>query len=155
SFSCANNTGAEAWLDTNNRSGRARRADRDFRRAKPWAHPNSWRYNHPYLSIMRRQDIQYGRMADGGAPFRIWTVAMNENQLIKAIRERAAHPTLRNDFAHMFPAELRAPATTAAVDEAERAIGYAFHPFHRRLLTEVGNGGFGPGYGLIGLPGGA
>jgi hypothetical protein len=23
------------------------------------------------------------------------------------------------------------------------------------LLTEVGNGGFGPGYGLIGLPGGA
>ena len=80
---------------------------------------------------------------------------MNEDQLIEAIRERAARPELRNDFAHLFTAELSAPATTAAVDEAERAIGYALHPFHRRLLTEVGNGGFGPGYGLIGLPGGA
>jgi hypothetical protein len=80
---------------------------------------------------------------------------MKEDQLIEAIRERAARPELRNDFAHLFTAELSAPATIAAVDEAERAIGYALHPFHRRLLTEVGNGGFGPGYGLIGLPGGA
>jgi hypothetical protein len=79
---------------------------------------------------------------------------MDENQLIEAIRERAARPELRNDFAHLFGAEVSAPAKTAAVDGAERAIGYALHPFHRRLLTEVGNGGFGPGYGLVGLPGG-
>lgn len=79
---------------------------------------------------------------------------MDENQLIEAIRERVARSELRNDFAHLFAAELSAPATTAAVDGAERAIGYALHPFHRRLLTEVGNGGFGPGYGLVGLPGG-
>jgi hypothetical protein len=79
---------------------------------------------------------------------------MNEDQLIEAIRERAARPELRNDFAHLFGAEVSPPTTTAAVDEAERAIGYALHPFHRRLLTEVGNGGFGPGYGLVGLPGG-
>jgi hypothetical protein len=79
---------------------------------------------------------------------------MDENQLIEAIRERAARPELRNDFAHLFGAEVSPPTTTAAVDEAERAIGYALHPFHRRLLTEVGNGGFGPGYGLVGLPGG-
>ena len=79
---------------------------------------------------------------------------MDENQLIEAIRDRAARPELRNDFAHLFGAEVSAPAKTAAVDGAERAIGYALHPFHRRLLTEVGNGGFGPGYGLVGLPGG-
>jgi hypothetical protein len=79
---------------------------------------------------------------------------MDENQLIEAIREPVARSELRNDFAHLFAAELSAPATTAAVDGAERAIGYALHPFHRRLLTEVGNGGFGPGYGLVGLPGG-
>ncbi len=72
-----------------------------------------------------------------------------------AIRKRAARHELRNDFADRFGPEVSAPATTAAVEEAERAIGYALHPFHRRLLTEVGNGGFGPGYGLIGLPGGA
>jgi hypothetical protein len=79
---------------------------------------------------------------------------MDENQLIEAIRERAARPELRNDFAHLFGAEVSAPATIAAVAEAERAMGYALHSFHRRLLTEVGNGGFGPGYGLVGLPGG-
>jgi hypothetical protein len=37
---------------------------------------------------------------------------------------------------------------------AESALGFSLHPLHRRLLTEVGNGGFGPGDGLIGLPGG-
>jgi hypothetical protein len=100
------------------------------------------------------RDIQDGRMADGGAQLRVWAVTMDENQLIEAIRERAARPELRNDFAHLFGAEVSASAKTAAVDGAERAIGYALHPFHRRLLTEVGNGGFGPGYGLIGLPGG-
>ena len=68
---------------------------------------------------------------------------MNEDQLIEAIRERAARPELRNDFADRFGAEVGALATTAAVDEAERAIGYALHSFHRRLLTEVGNGGLG------------
>lgn len=79
---------------------------------------------------------------------------MNEDRLIEAIRARAARSELRNDFADRFVIELGAPATTAAIDKAERAIGYALHPFHRRLLTEVGNGGFGPGYGLVGLPGG-
>ncbi len=80
--------------------------------------------------------------------------AMNENLLIEAIRERATRHELRNDFADRFGPEVSAPATTAAADEAERELGYALHPFHRRLLMEVGNGGFGPGYGLIGLPGG-
>jgi hypothetical protein len=93
-------------------------------------------------------------MADGKPQLRIWTATMNEDQLIEVVRERAACPELRNDFADRFGAEVSAPATTAAVDEAERAIGYALHPFHRRLLTEVGNGGFGPGAGLVGLPGG-
>ena len=33
-------------------------------------------------------------------------------------------------------------------------MGCILHPLHRRLFEEVANGGFGPGYGLIGLPGG-
>lgn len=93
-------------------------------------------------------------MADSGPQLRIWTATMNEDQLIRAIRERAARPELRNDFADRFGPEVSPPAAAAAVDAAERAIGYALHPFHRRLLTEVGNGGFGPGAGLVGLPGG-
>jgi len=41
-------------------------------------------------------------------------------------------------------------ATATELDEAERRLGFALPSFHRRLLLEVGNGGFGPGcfYGM-------
>ena len=48
-----------------------------------------------------------------------------------------------------------APASPEAIVEAERALGYPFPRLLRRLLLEVGNGGFGPGYGVIGVRGGA
>jgi hypothetical protein len=31
----------------------------------------------------------------------------------------------------------------------------SFHQLHARLFKEVRNGGFGPGYGLIRIPGGS
>lgn len=43
------------------------------------------------------------------------------------------------------------PAPEEAVGEAERVIGLPFPPLLRRLYLEVGNGGFGPGYGLLEL----
>jgi hypothetical protein len=46
-----------------------------------------------------------------------------------------------------------APATAAAVTEAESLAG-PLPPLLRRLYREVANGGFGPGYGLLGLRGG-
>jgi hypothetical protein len=104
-----------------------------------------------YEAIAAWSDLEEATRAAEAMLRAKWRVAPALNE---AIRERAAHPNLRNDFARLFTAELGAPATTAAVDEAERANGYALHPFHRRLLIEVGNGGFGSGYGLIGLPGG-
>jgi len=51
-----------------------------------------------------------------------------------------------------LPALLTAPAD--AVTEAENLIGYPLPPLLRRLYLEVGNGGFGPGYGILGLRGG-
>jgi hypothetical protein len=44
-----------------------------------------------------------------------------------------------------------APASRAAVEQTERHLGYPLPRLLRRLYLEVGNGGFGPGYGLIGL----
>ena len=44
------------------------------------------------------------------------------------------------------------PASVDAVEAAERRFGHAFPSLLRRLYLEVGNGGFGPGYGIIGLP---
>jgi hypothetical protein len=39
-----------------------------------------------------------------------------------------------------------------ASDEAR--LGFALPPLLKRIYQEIGNGGFGPGYGLIGLSGG-
>ena len=47
------------------------------------------------------------------------------------------------------------PATLHAVTESEREIGQQIPPFLRSLYLEIGNGGFGPSYGLLGVAGGA
>ena len=44
------------------------------------------------------------------------------------------------------------PASIDAVEAAERRFGHAFPSLLRRLYLEVGNGGFGPGYGIMGFP---
>jgi hypothetical protein len=36
----------------------------------------------------------------------------------------------------------------------EERLGFAFPPLLKRIYAEIGNGGFGPGYGLTGLTGG-
>ena len=50
--------------------------------------------------------------------------------------------------------DLMPPATTEAVRAAEALVGFRFPPLLIRLWTEVANGGFGPGYGLLGVEGG-
>ena len=49
-----------------------------------------------------------------------------------------------------LPATL-VPASKEAVEEAERVLGLPFPRLLRRLYLEVGDGGFGPGYGLLEL----
>jgi hypothetical protein len=46
------------------------------------------------------------------------------------------------------------PAPADAVEEAENLIGCRLPSLLRRLYLEVGNGGFGPAYGMLGLRGG-
>lgn len=46
------------------------------------------------------------------------------------------------------------PAPADVVEEAEDLLGCRLPPLLRRLYLEVGNGGFGPGYGMLGLRGG-
>jgi hypothetical protein len=74
--------------------------------------------------------------------------------LIARIKERVADPLRAVDAATwVCPMPTVAPpATMAEVDAAEVALGFAIPPLLRRLYTEVGNGGFGPNYGLEGVP---
>jgi hypothetical protein len=46
------------------------------------------------------------------------------------------------------------PCDLADIANDEKRLGFAFPPLLKRLYTEIGNGGFGPGYGLIGLTNG-
>jgi SMI1 / KNR4 family (SUKH-1) len=46
------------------------------------------------------------------------------------------------------------PTPPEAVQEAERLLGHPLPLLLRRLYMEVGNGGFGPGYGILGMRGG-
>jgi hypothetical protein len=47
-------------------------------------------------------------------------------------------------------------ATPAAIRAAERQLGFGLPPLLKRVYRELGNGGrrLGPGYGILGLPGG-
>jgi hypothetical protein len=54
----------------------------------------------------------------------------------------------------IVPLPALTPATPQAVREAEAVIGHKLPRLLRRLYLEVGNGGFGPGYGVLGLSGG-
>lgn len=48
-----------------------------------------------------------------------------------------------------------APASDAELGEAERLLGFPLPPALRGIYSGVANGGFGPGYGFVGVLGGA
>ncbi len=66
---------------------------------------------------------------------------MNE-QLIERIRYHA--------LARVDPLAF-ASASEADVDEAEKSLGFTLPDLLKACYLKVGNGGFGPGYGLIGV----
>jgi SMI1 / KNR4 family (SUKH-1) len=66
---------------------------------------------------------------------------MNEDALLKRIEAAASQDQ---------PA--CAPATASDVASFEALVEVRLPRFYVRLLTEVGNGGFGPGFGIIGIP---
>jgi hypothetical protein len=80
---------------------------------------------------------------------------MNQyNQLIDRIRHQLSIEQNNPDL----PSYRRIPLPAVASEEAllvtEHLIGFSLPPLLRRIYTEIANGGFGPGYGLIGVAGG-
>lgn len=47
------------------------------------------------------------------------------------------------------------PASIEEVESAERKMGVTLPPLLKSIYTQVANGGFGPGYGLLGVAKGA
>ena len=76
------------------------------------------------------------------------------DDLVRRIRERAG-AAAGHGGPGALPLAPFAPATAEAVDAAEESLDFALPPLLKRVLREVGNGGFGPGRGLLGVGGGA
>ena len=76
------------------------------------------------------------------------------DDLIQRIKSRVADPMRATDSASWVrPIPMIAPpASVADADAAEAALGFSLPLLLRRLYTEVGNGGWGPSYGLYGIP---
>jgi hypothetical protein len=76
-------------------------------------------------------------------------------RLVDRLKERSKDPQLATEGADIIAPTIYPPATAAMIEAAEQTLGFGLPPLLRQIYLEVGNGGFGPGYGLIGVPGGA
>ena len=71
------------------------------------------------------------------------------DELISAIAERARTPGMATSIGPARAAY--APVPLLGFEKEEQEIGFPFPGLLKRLYTEVGNGGFGPGYGLLSI----
>ncbi len=80
--------------------------------------------------------------------------------LIVRLNERAHDPkraadevgTIRDEKGRPVPRVAAPPATEEQVAAAEKRLAFGLPPLLRQVYQGVGNGGFGPGAGLFGLP---
>ena len=76
-----------------------------------------------------------------------------DDELIRRLQERNAdRKRATNDLAH--PRKRCRPAEATDIRVLERALGFKLPEFLHAVYTQVGNGGFGPGYGIVGTAGG-
>ena len=75
---------------------------------------------------------------------------INMDELIYALRAKLQRGAiLRDNDDNVFaPHEI---ATHAAIITAEKQLGFPLCPLLKRIYTEVANGGFGPGSGIVGV----
>lgn len=80
---------------------------------------------------------------------------MDRQHLLDVLGQRAAAPMRATDCSDVVKPERFPPVDVEQLAVAEKALGFRLPPLLADIYTHVGNGGFGPAYGLLGLPGGA
>ncbi len=73
-------------------------------------------------------------------------------KLIQLLQTRNAYRE-RATIGGIHPRKVIPPATAKELHAAERAIGFELPELLRAIYLKVGNGGFGPEYGLVGITG--
>lgn len=79
---------------------------------------------------------------------------VTEDQVIEKIREWIVNPRKFTSAARYRAATVFSPASLEHVREGEDRLGFPLPTLLKRMYLEIGNGGFGPGYGLYGVAGG-
>ena len=75
--------------------------------------------------------------------------------LVRDLVVRARGDAPRDEIAFGVQGGFHKPLSRRALDKAETHLGFELPPAVRDMYGRVANGGFGPGYGVIGLVGGA
>ena len=78
-------------------------------------------------------------------------MAVTDDERMEALRNRRSQPASRIDMDTLAVPPLYPRAMQAELDDAERKMGFQLPDILKRIYTDVGNGGFGPGGGLIGV----
>ena len=74
--------------------------------------------------------------------------------LLANVARRARDRRTQIDMGDLSVPKLGSPLTALGLTKSEAALGFEVPELLKQLYQTVGNGGFGPGYGLIGLSGG-
>ncbi|EFH82016.1 SMI1/KNR4 family protein [Ktedonobacter racemifer] len=95
---------------------------------------------------------------------RIWRAKDTSDLKVSAGRKRNGYESWRINTTYILltntlsqtedPNLAFPPATQQQIMETEQKLGFSLPPLLRLLYTEVANGGFGPGYGILGAEGG-
>jgi hypothetical protein len=75
--------------------------------------------------------------------------------LLTKIARRAADRRTQIDMGEQSVPRIALPLKKSEAEASEQALGFSVPPLLTQLYEKVGNGGFGPGYGLMGLVSGA
>lgn len=78
---------------------------------------------------------------------------VSHETLIRRLQERNADRERATD-GHIHRRKPFPAVTARALRDAEKAIGLSLPDLLRAIYREVGNGGFGPAYGIVGIRGG-
>src|SRR5690348_994169 len=76
------------------------------------------------------------------------------DRLIQSVAVRTRIPERRTDATDVVIPEIGPPVSQEQLERCEASLGFRLPELLRRLFLEIGNGGFGPGYGLFPIPNG-
>src|SRR5688572_30729833 len=71
--------------------------------------------------------------------------------LISSVRRRALDPKTRTDQTDVYVPDIGRKLSESEVSAIERRLKLEFPETLRRLYSEIGDGGFGPGYGFLAM----